>query len=373
MTLQLNSAASFPVQHTHTNILSTNTMRVAVYSAKSYDRTYLDQARSARFAQLCTLDFHTFALSEETVSLAQGCDAVCVFVNDTVNERVLRALHAGGVRAILLRCAGFNHVDLPAAETLGLFVAHVPAYGPEAVAEFAVTLVQTLNRKTHRAYNRVREGNFNIEGLLGTTLHGKTVGLVGIGRIGLAAARIFHGFGCRLLAHDPFAGEEEFRQYGILVDLDTLLQQSQVVSLHCPLTARTRHLINETTLARMRPGAMLVNTSRGGLIDSGAVIQALKTRHLGGLALDVYEAEGTLFYNDHSGEIIDDDQLMRLMTFPNVLICGHQAFFTHEALLEIADATFSNLADFEAGRPCAHALITPGQEVSSSRPEPVRL
>lgn len=347
-------------------------MKVAVYSAKSYDRSYLEEARRSQYAQLCTIDYHAFALTKETASVAQGCDAVCVFVNDTLDERVLQALQAHGVRAILLRCAGFNHVDLSAAKTLGLFVANVPAYAPEAVAEFAVTLVQTLNRKTHRAYNRVREGNFNIEGLLGTTLHGKTVGLVGVGRIGLAAARIFHGFGCRLLAHDPFAGEE-FEEYGTRVDLDTLLQESQIISLHCPLTASTRHLINETTLARMQSGALLVNTSRGGLIHSGAVIQALKTRHLGGLAMDVYEAEGELFYNDHSGEIIDDDQLMRLMTFPNVLICGHQGFFTHEALVEIADGTLHNLADFAAGRACPHALVSPGQVWARVNTEPVRL
>lgn len=347
-------------------------MQLAVFSAKSYDRTYLDQVRAQRFPQLGPIHYHPFALSKDTVSLANGCDAVCIFVNDPLDETLLRTLHAGGVRAILLRCAGFNHVDLASAEKLGLFVANVPAYSPEAVAEFAVALVQTLNRGTHRAYNRVREGNFNIEGLLGTTLHGQTVGIVGVGRIGLAAARIFHGFGCRLLAHDPFAGEE-FRAYGTLVDLDTLLRESQIVSLHCPLTEGTRHLINETTLGQMRPGAMLVNTSRGGLIDSAAVIQALKSQRLGGLALDVYEAEGGLFYNDHSGEIIHDDLLMRLMTFPNVLICGHQGFFTREALTEIASVTLSNLSDFVAGRPCANSLVPEGHLLARKDTAPVRL
>ncbi|KAJ5991708.1 hypothetical protein N7451_007432 [Penicillium sp. IBT 35674x] len=347
-------------------------MKLAVFSAKSYDRTYLEEVRTQRFSQLCEIEYHAFALSEETVPLAKGCDAVCVFVNDTLDARVLHALYAGGVRAILLRCAGFNHVDLSTAETLGLFVANVPAYSPEAVAEFAVALVQTLNRKTHRAYNRVREGNFNIEGLLGTTLHGKTVGIIGVGRIGLATARIFHGFGCRLLAHDPFAGNE-FLQYGALVDLDTLLQESHIVSLHCPLTDGTRHLINETTLRRMRPGAMLVNTSRGGLIDTTAVTHALKTRHLGGIALDVYEAEGELFYNDHSGEIIDDDVLMRLMTFPNVLICGHQAFFTREALTEIAEVTLTNLTAFVDGLSCPNSLVTEGHVLVRADTAPVRL
>lgn len=347
-------------------------MQLAVFSAKSYDRTYLDQARAQRFSHLDQIQYHAFALSEETVPLAMGCDAVCVFVNDTLDAPVLRALHAGGVRAIVLRCAGFNHVDLATAEALGLFVANVPAYSPEAVAEFALALVQTLNRKTHRAYNRIREGNFNIEGLLGSTLHGQTVGIVGVGRIGLAAARIFHGFGCRLLAHDPYAGEE-FRSYGTLVDLDTLLRESQIVSLHCPLTDGTRHLINETTLERMRPDAMLVNTSRGGLIDSTAVIQALKTQRLGGLALDVYEAEGELFYNDHSGEIIEDDVLMRLMTFPNVLICGHQGFFTREALAEISDVTLSNLSDFVSGRSCPNSLVRDGHVFVRADTAPVRL
>ncbi|KAJ5578789.1 uncharacterized protein N7459_007753 [Penicillium hispanicum] len=347
-------------------------MKLAVFSAKSYDRTYLDEVLGRRFANLGRVEYHAFALSEETVPLAKECDAVCVFVNDTLDETVLRALHANGVRAVLLRCAGFNHVDLATAEALGLFVANVPAYSPEAVAEFAVALIQTLNRKTHRAYNRVREANFNIEGLLGHTLYGQTVGIVGVGRIGLAAARIFHGFGCRLLAHDPFAGEE-FRQYGTLVDLDTLLRQSQIVTLHCPLTEGTRHLINESTLARMQPGAMLVNTSRGGLIDSAAVIQALKAHRLGGLALDVYEAERELFYNDHSGEIIDDDVLMRLMSFPNVLICGHQGFFTREALTEIADVTLSNLSDFVAGRSCPNSLVTEDHVLGRRDTAPVRL
>ncbi|CAG8107246.1 unnamed protein product [Penicillium salamii] len=347
-------------------------MKLAVFSAKAYDRTYLEQVRDARFPDLCKIDFHAFSLSQETVPLARGCDAICVFVNDTLDEAVLRALHAYGVRAILLRCAGFNHVHLPTAEALGLFVANVPAYSPEAVAEFAVALIQTLNRKTHRAYNRVREGNFNIEGLLGNTLHGKTVGIVGVGRIGLAAARIFNGFGCRLLAYDPFAGEE-FRQYGTLVELDELLRESHIVSLHCPLTEGTKHLINEETLGKIRPGSLLVNTSRGGLIDTTAVIQALKTKQLGGLALDVYEAEGELFYNDHSGEIIEDDVLMRLMTFHNVLICGHQGFFTREALEEISGVTLSNLSDFVSGLSCKNSLVTEGHVLARRDTEPVRL
>lgn len=346
-------------------------MKLAVFSAKAYDRTYFDQVWKTQYPVL-HIDYHAFALSEETVPLARDCDAVCVFVNDSLDESVLRALHANGVRAILLRCAGFNHVHLPTAESLGLFVANVPAYSPEAVAEFAVALVQTLNRKTHRAYNRVREGNFNIEGLLGSTLHGKTVGIVGVGRIGLATARIFHGFGCRLLAHDPFAGDE-FRRFGTLVDLDTLLRESEIVSLHCPLTEGTRHLINARTLEIIRPGAMLVNTSRGGLIDSTAIIHALKTQRLGGVALDVYEAESDLFYNDHSGEIIHDDVLMRLMSFPNVLVCGHQGFFTREALTEIATVTLGNLDDFANSRSCRNGLVSQGHVLVQKDTAPVRL
>ncbi|OOQ86421.1 D-lactate dehydrogenase [Penicillium brasilianum] len=347
-------------------------MKLSVFSAKAYDRTYLDDVLTTRFPNLCTIEYHSFSLSAETAPLAHGSDAVSVFVNDTLDGAVLQALHAGGVRAILLRCAGFNHVDLATAEKLGLFVANVPAYSPEAVAEFAVTLVQTLNRKTHRAYTRVREGNFNIEGLLGMTLHGKTVGIVGVGRIGLATARIFHGFGCRLLAYDPFAGEE-FTRYGTLVELDTLLQESDIVSLHCPLTEGTRYLINQKTLARMKPGAMLVNTSRGGLIDTTAVIEALKKKQLGALALDVYEAEGEIFYKDHFGEIIDDDGLMRLMTFPNVLVCGHQGFFTSEALTEISSVTLSNLSDFVEGRSCPNSLVTEGHVLVRRDTAPVRL
>ncbi|KAJ5994722.1 D-lactate dehydrogenase [Penicillium waksmanii] len=346
-------------------------MKLAVFSAKSYDRTYLEATRPT-YPHL-HIDYHSFALTQETVSLASDSDAVCVFVNDTLDAPVLHALHASGVRAILLRCAGFNHVDLPTAESLNLFVANVPAYSPEAVAEFAVTLVQTLNRATHRAYNRVREGNFNIEGLLGSTLHGKTVGLIGVGRIGLATARIFQGFGCHILAHDPFASAEEFRPYGTLVDLDTLLRESEVVSLHCPLNEGTRHLINADTLAKIRPGALLVNTSRGGLIDSSAVIVALKSKRLGGLALDVYEAESEFFYNDHSDEIIHDDVLARLLTFPNVIVCSHQGFFTKEALTEIAGVTLGNLDDFVNARKCPNSLVAHGHVLVKEDSAPVRL
>ncbi|KAB8074223.1 hypothetical protein BDV29DRAFT_173972 [Aspergillus leporis] len=347
-------------------------MKLAVFSSKSYDKHYLDLTLRKEHPSLCEITYHSFALSSETVSLSQGSNAVCVFVNDQLDASVLKTLYANGVRVILLRCAGFNNVDLQVAEDLGFFVANVPSYSPEAVAEFAVALIQTLNRKTHRAYNRVREGNFNLEGFLGHTLYGKTVGIVGVGRIGLAFARILHGFGCKLLAHDPFGGED-FKKYGKFVALDDLLQQSDIVSLHCPLTEGTRHIISDTNLSRMKKGALLVNTSRGGLVNTQAVIKALKSGQLGGVALDVYEEEGSLFYNDHSGEIIHDDVLMRLMTFPNVLVCGHQAFFTTEALSEIAGVTLGNLEDFVMKRTCKNSLVREGHLLVAKDKEPVRL
>ncbi|KAI1276427.1 hypothetical protein F5Y07DRAFT_135974 [Xylaria sp. FL0933] len=339
-------------------------MKLAVFSAKPYDKVFLNRAAEVDpdVGSKVELIFHDFSLNLETVSLAQGAGAVCVFVNDTLTKDVLEALHALGVRAVLLRCAGYNNVDLQAASGLGLLVANVPAYSPEAVAEFAVALVQTLNRNTHRAYNRVCEGNFALDGLLGRTLYGKTVGIVGTGKIGVAFARIMQGFGCEVLAYDPFPSPE-FEKYGKYTTLSDLLSRADVVSLHCPLLPSTRHIINETTLAEMKEGAMLVNTSRGGLIDTKAVIAALKKRQLGGLALDVYEHESKLFYNDHSGTIIEDDDLMRLTTFHNVLVCGHQAFFTDEALGEIAGATLRNLSDFVHGRECKNSLV-------QSSPEP---
>ncbi|KAE8379576.1 hypothetical protein BDV26DRAFT_259081 [Aspergillus bertholletiae] len=347
-------------------------MKLAVFSAKSYDKHYFDLTLQKQHRSLCEITYHAFSLSSETVSLAQDSDAVCVFVNDHLDAPVLQTLYTNGVRAILLRCAGFNNIDLRAAEDLGFFVANVPSYSPEAVAEFAVALIQTLNRKTHRAFNRVREGNFNLEGFLGRTLHGKIVGIIGVGRIGMAFAKIMHGFGCKLLAHDPFGGDE-FKKYGEFVELGDLLQQSDVVSLHCPLTEGTRHVINDENISRMKQGALLVNTSRGGLVNTRAVIRALKSGQLGGVALDVYEEEGALFYNDHSGEIIHDDVLMRLMTFPNVLVCGHQAFFTEEALSEIAGVTLGNLEDYFMKRTCKNSLVREGHLVVPVDKEPVRL
>lgn len=331
-------------------------MKIAVFSARAYDRRSLDEANQQRGSgPAFEFQYYDATLDVHTATLAQDCDAVCVFVNDRLDASVLQALHAMGVRAVLLRCAGFNNVDLASAEGLGFFVARVPAYSPEAVAEHTLALIMTLNRQTHRAYNRVREGNFMLEGLLGRTLHGKTAGIVGTGKIGLATARILHGMGCTVLGNDPYPSPD-FVGLGECVPLQELLARSDIVSLHCPLTADTRHLINDDSLALMKRGAMLVNTSRGGLVDTDAVIRALKSRQLGHLAIDVYEQESALFFQDRSGQIIDDDVFQRLMTFPNVLVTGHQGFFTAEALQEIAETTLGNLAHFAAGTDCPNKV-----------------
>ncbi len=331
-------------------------MKMAVFSTRPYDKRFLDEA-TLRLREHSIAEFVYFeaSLDLQTVALAQGCEVVCVFVNDRLDAAVLQALHAIGVRAVLLRCAGFNNIDLAAAKALELFVARVPAYSPEAVAEHTLALVMTLNRQTHRAYNRVREGNFMLNGLLGRTLHGKTVGLVGLGKIGLATARIFRGMGCRMLGYDPYPSPG-FDGLGERVALDALFAQADIVSLHCPLTPVTQHLIDDAALAAMKPGAMLVNTSRGGLVDTDAVIRALKSRQLGHLAIDVYEQESALFFQDRSGEIIDDEVFQRLMTFPNVLVTGHQGFFTAEALEEISGITLQNLAHFAAGTACPNLV-----------------
>jgi len=332
-------------------------MKIAFFGSQPYDRRFFDEALPQQTdAAGIELVYHNALLQADTAILAQGAEAVCVFVNDVLDAGVLDVLHQVGVRAILLRCAGYNNLDLDAAKRLGFFVARVPAYSPEAVAEHALAMVQTLNRHTHRAYARVREGNFALDGLLGFTLHGKTVGIVGTGKIGLATARIFKGFGCTVLGHDPYPSPA-FAAIGELVDLPQLLAQSDIVSLHCPLLDSTRHMISAASLPLMKRGAMLVNTSRGALIDTGAVIEALKSRQLGALAIDVYEQESSLFFHDHSSDIIDDDVFQRLTTFPNVLITGHQGFFTIEALREIAAITYRNLACYRQGAACENSVL----------------
>ncbi|GGJ98723.1 2-hydroxyacid dehydrogenase [Pseudomonas matsuisoli] len=331
-------------------------MNVAMFSAQPYDRRFFDEAlRSAYANSGVDITYLDVALSEDTVTLAQGFDAVCAFVNDDLNDSQLERLATFGVRAILLRCAGFNHIDMAAAKRLGLFVARVPAYSPEAVAEHTLALVMTLNRHTHRAYNRVREGNFMLDGLLGFNLHGKTVGLIGTGKIGIATARIFKGFGCHVLGYDPFESPD-FGALGDYVALDDLLARADIVSLHCPLSDSTHHLIDRDRLEGMKRGAMLVNTSRGALIDTAAVIDALKSHQLGALAIDVYEQESQLFFKDRSSARIDDEVFLRLMTFPNVIVTGHQGFFTVEALREIADVTLHNLHCYMVGKACDNAL-----------------
>lgn len=318
-------------------------MRIAVFSSKRYDRQFLDQANLAHGHELQYFDPQ---LTVETAALAAGFRCVCAFVNDRLDAAVLQQLHAGGTELVALRSAGFNNVDLQEAERLGLAVVRVPAYSPHAVAEHAVALLLGLNRMTHRAYNRVREGNFSLDGLLGFDLYGKTVGVVGTGRIGQAFAQIMHGFGCRVLASDPSpaASADTFVSY---VPLDRLLAEADIISLHCPLTPETHHLIDSEAIARMKRGVVLINTGRGRVVDTRAVISGLKSGQIGRLGLDVYEEEEQLFFQDRSQSVIDDDVFMRLTTFPNVLITGHQAFFTAEALTNIAEVTLANISAFE--------------------------
>lgn len=324
-------------------------IEIAAFDTKPYDREYLSQAPGA---ECLTWRIHEFRLSAETASAAKGARAVCVFVNDQVDRSCLEILATLGVKLIALRCAGYNNVDVAAARELGLVVVRVPAYSPHAVAEHTVALLLTLNRKIHRAFNRVRELNFSLSGLVGFDLHGKTVGIIGTGKIGSITAQIFRGFGTEVLAHDPCPAPDWAATHGIrYVALDILLAASDIVSLHIPLLPETHHLLNEQTLTRMKPGVFIVNTSRGRLIDTRALIAALKVGHAGGVALDVYEEEQGVFFEDLSGQVLQDDELSRLLTFPNVLITAHQAFLTREALSEIARVTTTNVLHFENGEP----------------------
>lgn len=330
-------------------------MRTAVFSTKPYDRVFLARANEAGGLRH---EWHFLEprLSAETAVLAAGCEAVCLFVNDTADAAALEALAAHGVRVVALRSAGFNHVDLAAAARLGMPVLRVPAYSPHGVAEHAVALLLALNRHLPRASQRVRDGNFTLNGLLGFDLHGKTVGVVGTGKIGACFSRIMRGFGCRVLAHDRVENEE-LKALGVeYVPLAELWPQCGILSLHCPLTPETHHLVNERTLALLPEGAMLINTSRGALVDTRAVIESLKLGRLGALALDVYEEEGPLFFEDLSGAPLKDDVFARLLTFPNVLITAHQAFFTREAMEAIAATTVANLTAFAEGAPLENAV-----------------
>lgn len=319
-------------------------MKVAVFSTKPYDRLFLE-AKNSGFNH--DLLFYEPRLTLETSVLASGAAAVCCFVNDQLDAAVLTALAQQGVRLIALRCAGFNHVDLIAAHDLGLTVVRVPAYSPYAVAEHTVGLILALNRHLHRAYARVREGNFALDGLLGFDLHGQSVGIVGTGQIGAVVAQILHGFGCQLLAHDPIKNPACIALGVQYVALPELLATADIITLHCPLLPTTHHLINGAGIQLMKPGVMLVNTSRGALLDTPAVLQALKTGQIGYLGLDVYEEEAALFFEDHSNQGIQDDVFARLLTFPNVLITSHQAFFTRNAMNAITETTLANIAAFE--------------------------
>lgn len=318
-------------------------MRIALFSSKSYDLEFFDPAGKAFGFEINHFETR---LRPRTAHLAQSYEAVCIFVNDVLDEETITTIGKLGVKIIALRCAGFNNVDLGAAARAGIKVVRVPAYSPEAVAEHALALILTLNRKTHKAYNRVRDGNFSLERLTGFNLAGKTVGIIGTGKIGASFAGIMKGLGTRVLAYDKFPNEALVKQGVEYMEMEELLPGSDIISLHCPLTPETHYLVNRTTLALMKPGVMLINTSRGALVNTNDVIESLKKKHLGYLGIDVYEQEEKLFFKDRSDEILVDDEIARLMTFPNVLITAHQAFFTKEALQQIAQVTLENLRAF---------------------------
>lgn len=321
-------------------------MKVVVFSTKSYDRRFLEAANERHGHELVFLEAR---LDADTAPLAQDCRVICAFVNDCLDADVIARLAAQGTELIALRCSGFNNVDLSAAAEHGIRLCRVPAYSPHAVAEHAMALLMTLNRQIHRAYNRVRESNFAIDGLLGFDLHGKTAGVIGTGRIGAIMCRLLHGFGCEVLAYD-MRPNPECEQLGVrYVELAELFRQADVISLHCPLTPESHHLIDHDSLAQMKRGVVLLNTSRGPLVDSQAVIAGLKSGQIGGMALDVYEEEADVFFEDLSNKVLQDDTLARLLTFPNVLITSHQAFFTREAMEKIAETTLANIADFAQG------------------------
>lgn len=317
-------------------------MKVSFFSTQPYDKEFFNRYNDSFGFQF---EFFETQLNPQTVNLINETNAVCVFVNDVVNEAVIQQLAAKNVKIIALRCAGFNNVDLIAAKKLGIKVCRVPAYSPQAVAEHAVALILTLDRKTHKAYNRVREQNFSLNGLLGFDLYGKTVGVIGTGNIGKAFCKIMLGFGCKVLAFDIIANKELEALSVHYLPLMELLQQSDIISLHCPLNEQTKHLVNANTIDLMKKGVMLINTSRGGLIDTNAVIEALKSGHIANLGIDVYEQEEHIFFRDLSTTVIEDDTIQRLMSFPNVLVTAHQAFFTSEALTQITLTTLRNIDD----------------------------
>lgn len=329
-------------------------MKLAIYSTKQYDRKYLELVNKEFGFEL---EFFDFLLSPKTAKVAQGCEAVCIFVNDDASREVLTELAALGVKIIALRCAGFNNVDLEAAKELGLEVVRVPAYSPEAVAEHAVGLMMSLNRRIHRAYQRTRDANFSLEGLIGFNMHNRTAGVIGTGKIGVATMRILKGFGMKLLAYDPYPNPQALELGAEYVDLKTLYEKSDVITLHCPLTPENHHLLDASAFGQMKKGVMIINTSRGGLIDSDAAIEALKQQKIGSLGMDVYENERDLFFEDKSNDVIQDDVFRRLSACHNVLFTGHQAFLTEEALTSISETTLNNIRTLANGEHCEN-LIT---------------
>lgn len=330
-------------------------MKIAFFDTHPFEKEAFDKANQNFNHELHYLDSR---LIESTALLAKDYPCICAFANDRLNEEVLKILKAGGTKLVALRSAGFNHVDLKAAKELELKVVRVPEYSPYAIAEHVVAMIQTLNRKTHRAYNRVREGNFSLNGLVGFDLHGKTVGIIGTGRIGKAFARIMTGFGCNVLLHDvqgdiPFSQELKCRY----TDIDEILQQSDIISLHIPLNASTHHFIDDKAINKMKKGVMLINSGRGALVDTKALIKGLKTGHIGYAGLDVYEEEEGVFFQDLSGTILGDDDLARMLTFPNVLITSHQGFLTQEALSNIAVTTLENVSSYERGETLVNRVV----------------
>lgn len=325
---------------------------ITVFSTQPYDSESLTHWGCGQY------NWHFVSQKLDTLTAAQatGSAAICVFVNDDLSAPVLDTLAALGIKTIVLRCAGYNNVDIAHAKQLGFQLARVPAYSPEAVAEHCIAMILCLNRKLHKAYNRVRDDNFSLDGLMGFNLHGKTVGIIGTGRIGLTTAKILAGFGCNVLCVDPQPQATLPSAQCRYVELNELYQQADIISLHCPLTPDTFHMINPQSLALMKPGVMLINTSRGGLIDTKAVIEGLKSKLIGFLGLDVYEQEADLFFKDLSDHVIADEVFQRLLTFPNVLITGHQAFFTAEALAQIGQITCANLQALLHNQPCANSL-----------------
>lgn len=321
-------------------------MKCAFFSTHSYDKEYFDRFNNKDVHQIT---YFEAPLNKNTANLVNGFNAICTFVNDKLDAETIEKIYANGVKLIVLRCAGFNNVDIKAAAQKNIKVLRVPAYSPQAVAEHAVALILTLNRKTHKAYNRIRESNFSLEKLVGFNLYGKTIGVVGTGQIGVMFCNIMKGFGCHIIAYDIYESDELEEKGIVYKSFQELLKESDIISLHCPLTPETMHLIDKTAIGQMKNGVMLINTSRGAVINTPDVIEALANEKIGYLGIDVYEQEGNLFFRDLSESIIRDDVITRLLTFPNVLITSHQGFFTKEALEEITVTTLQNLSDFESG------------------------